>query len=228
MKIAIHQPQYLPWLGYFDKMDQVDTFVLLDDVQYKKNEWQNRNKIRTSDEWQWLTVPVMFKFGEKINQVRTDNHQDWRARQRKSLELNYSNAPHFWDYFTFFRDVFAQRWEFLVDINLYFIEYLKDALGIRTDLVRSSVLKANGSKTERLVEICKALKADAYLSGAGGDEYLDKGQFEENGIALEFQRYSHPRYRQAFEGFYPYMSVVDLLFCHGKDSSNIIKEGRNK
>ncbi len=228
MKVAIHQPQYLPWLGYFDKMDQVDVFVLLDDVQYKKNEWQNRNKIRTASQWQWLTVPVMYKFGEKINEVRIDSHQDWRARQMKGLEINYSNAPYFWDYFTFFRDVFAQEWEFLVDINIYFIEYLKDALGIKTDLVRSSVLKVNGSKTERLVEICKALKADTYLSGAGGDEYLDKGLFEESGIVLEFQHYSPPRYSQAFGGFYPNMSVVDLLFCHGKESLSIIKEGSDR
>ena len=92
MKVAIHQPQYLPWLGFFDKMDQADVFVLLDDVQYKKNEWQNRNKIRTSETWQWLTVPIIGKFGQMIKDVKINDLEPWRAKHIKAIEYNYSHA----------------------------------------------------------------------------------------------------------------------------------------
>ncbi len=226
MKIAIHQPQYLPWLGYFDKMDQADIFVLLDDVQYKKNEWQNRNKLRNSRSWQWITVPVLYEFGERIMDVKINNRFDWCGKHAKSLEHNYSRTEHFERYFPFFRAAFKQKWELLAEINICFIRFLKDALGIKTELVRSSSLGVKDTKTERLVEICRALKADTYISGSGGSEYLDEERFSASGISLEYHDYVHPEYRQAYKGFYPEMSVVDLLFCHGGKSLSIIKEGR--
>ncbi|MEA3490189.1 MAG: WbqC family protein [Candidatus Omnitrophota bacterium] len=228
MKIAIHQPQYLPWLGYFDKMDRADVFVLLDDVQFKKNEWQNRNKIRNADRWQWLTVPVLYEFGQKLNEVRINSRENWRDKHRKGLELNYSRAGYFDGYFPFFREVFGREWELLADINIHCIEYLKEALGIKTELLKSSSLDIRTDKTQRLVDICKKLGADTYLSGAGGADYLDLEMFRKNGIKLEFQEYSHPEYRQMFEGFEPYMAVVDLLFCQGKKSLDIIREGRKQ
>ena len=227
MKIAVHQPQYLPWLGYFDKMDQADVFVLLDDVQYKKNEWQNRNKIRNAEGWQWLTVPVMYEFGQLLKDIRIDNRQPWRTKHLKSLVLNYSRAPYFKEYFPFFGDAFNREWEFLVDVNVHFIRYFKKILGINTELLRSSSLKVETNGTERLVDICGKLKADIYVSGAGGGDYLDKEQFRKSGITLEFQGYSHPSYSQIFKGFYPHMSVVDLLFCCGGKSLGIVREGRN-
>jgi len=226
MRVAIHQPQYLPWLGYFDKMDSADVFVILDDVQYKKNEWQNRNKIRTAEGWQWLTVPVLYKFGQKMDKVRIDNHRDWRARQAKSLEYNYSRAAYFSKYASFFQDLFEKDWDLIVDLNIYIINHLKETLGINTEVVNSSTLGVSSASTERLVEICAKLKADIYLSGAGGKEYLEQGLFKDKGIELEFQEYVHPEYDQVYKGFYPYMSVVDLLFCHGDGSLDIIKEGR--
>lgn len=226
MKIAIHQPQYLPWLGYFDKMDMADCFVLLDDVQFKKNEWQNRNKIRTAEDWQWLTVPVMYKFGERINEVKIDNHRDWREKHLKSIELNYARAPYFGEYFPVLKDVLSEQWELLEGVNTFFIKRLKDILGIKTKLVMSSSLTAKSSGTSRLVEICSALGADTYISGAGGKDYLEEKFFEENGIKLEYQRYEHPKYAQVYEGFCPFMSVIDLLFCKGSESLKIIRGGR--
>ncbi len=228
MKVAIHQPQYLPWLGYFDKMDRADVFVLLDDVQYKKNEWQNRNKIRNAEGWQWLTVPVLYEFGQLLKDVRIDGRQPWRNKHLKGLELNYSRAPYFKEYLPFFSDTFNREWEFLADVNIHFIRYLKETLGIGAELIRSSSLGVGTGKTERLVDICEKLKADTYVSGAGGDDYLDKERFRKSGIALEFQAYSHPGYSQIFNGFYPHMSVVDLLFCCGGKSLDIIREGRKQ
>jgi hypothetical protein len=228
MRVAIHQPQYLPWLGYFDKMDQSDVFVLLDDVQYKKNEWQNRNKIRNAKNWHWLTVPVLFKFKQKINEVRINNRNNWRDKHLKSIEVNYSRATYFEKYISFFRETYLKEWEYLVDLNIHFIRYLKDALGIKAELARSSDLGVKGKRTERLVDICGQLGADTYISGAGAKDYLDEEKFKKSGITLEFQDYRHPEYLQAYDGFEPHMSVIDLLFCHGRDSLNIIKEGRKR
>jgi hypothetical protein len=226
MKVAIHQPQYLPWLGFFDKMDQSDIFVLLDDVQYKKNEWQNRNKIRNAEGWQWLTVPVLYDFGQKINEVKIDNRRDWREKHMKSLELNYSKAPYFKDYSSFFREVFEKEWEHLAELSIYFISGLKDLLGIETKIIKSSRLNITTEKTDRLVDLCKKLEADVYLSGAGGSDYLDESAFAQSGIKLEYQKYTHPEYDQVYKGFYPHMSVADLLFCCGDKGLDIIREGR--
>jgi len=107
MIITIHQPQYLPWLGYFDKARQADVFILLDDVQFKKNEWQNRNRIRTAQGWQWLTVPVLHDFGAKINGIKINNKISWRANHQKAIELNYGKAPYFKEYFPYFQEVWG-------------------------------------------------------------------------------------------------------------------------
>lgn len=228
MRIAIHQPQYIPWLGYFDKMDSSDVFVILDDVQYKKNEWQNRNKIRNAESWQWLTVPVKYEFGQAMDQVKLEEGSGWRAKHLKSIELNYSRAPHYKEHQPFFADLYGKETRTIADVNTLFIEYLKTALGINAKLVRSSELNIRTASTRRLVDICKALGGDTYLSGAGGAEYLDETMFSSSGIALEYQDYKHPVYKQVFEGFEPYMSVIDLLFCEGDNSLNVIRGGRVK
>ncbi len=228
MRIAIHQPQYLPWLGYFDKMDQADVFVLLDDVQYKKNEWQNRNKIRNAESWQWLTVPVVYDFGQLLSEVKIDNKNDWRMKHLKSIELNYSRAPYLKDYFGFFESLYRKEWGLLADINTEIITYLKERLGIKTRLVKSAELGIKSSATNRLVDICRELDADVYLSGAGGAEYLDESLFAASGIKLEYQTYKHPVYKQVFDGFEPNMAVIDLMFMEGARSMEIIREGRDK
>ncbi|MBD3427000.1 MAG: hypothetical protein GF409_07230 [Candidatus Omnitrophica bacterium] len=228
MIVAIHQPQYLPWLGYFDKMDQSDVFVLLDDVQYKKNEWQNRNKIRNADTWQWLTVPVLYQFGQPINQVEIDNTTNWSDKHIKSIEINYSKAPHFEEHAAFFEETFKREWPLLEQINSHFIQYLKRALGIKARIVKSSTMDLETSGTQRLVDICSRLDADVYLSGAGGRDYLEEDLFSGSGIELKFQSYRHPEYEQVYEGFEPYMSVIDLLFTSGSKSIDIIREGREK
>ncbi len=226
MKIAVHQPQYMPWMGYFDKMEQSDIFVILDDVQYKKNEWQNRNKIRTPDEWQWITVPVEYSFGQKIEDIRINNRSNWRKKHIKSLSLNYSKAEYFSKYFGIFEKILSREWVSLCDLNVYVINEFRKVLGIGSDIIKSSGLGINTSSTRRLVDICKDLGGDTYISGPGGRDYLEENIFEENGIKLIYQAYEHPEYKQVYKGFYPYMSVIDLLFCEGPGSLDKIKEGR--
>jgi len=228
MIVTIHQPQYLPWLGYFDKADRAEIFILLDDVQFKKNEWQNRNKIRTSQGWQWLTVPVLHDFGQKINEVQINNEIDWKKSHFKALQLNYGKAPFYRQYIGEFESIYKKDWEFLADVNIYFIERILEFLGMKTKIVLSSQFKVTEDATQRLVELCKQYKATTYISGKDGQKYMDDKLFKENNIQIVTQDYQHPVYAQQWnneseEGFLSHMSIVDVLFNHGPDSLNIIR-----
>lgn len=251
MICAIHQPQYLPWIGYFDKMLRSDIFVLLDDVQYKKNEWQNRNKIRIpitevrrqksevrrqrsedrsqkTEGWQWLTVPVHYTFGQKINEILINNETNWGKKHLHSLVMNYSGASYFKDYRDFFEEVYALKWEYLWELNIHLIKNISAFLGLKTKLIKSSELQVERQKTERLVHICRELKADTYLSGKGAMEYLDLNLFKREKIRVIFQDFEHPVYPQMKwekkNDFQPNMSVVDLLFNCGKESLKILQK----
>ncbi len=223
MIAAIHQPQYLPWIGYFDKLDRADVFVLLDNVQYKKNEWQNRNRIRTSQGWQWVTVPVLYKYPEKISDVKVNNTVEWRRKHLNALICNYSKAPFFKEYRCFFEETFSGEWEHLVDINVHIIRYLNKALGINKEIVLASRLVLREEPTERLVDICRYVKADTYLSGRDGAKYMNLDTFSRANIRVAFQDFHHPIYSQLHKPFEPFMSIVDLLFNHGRRCLEIIR-----
>lgn len=226
MIVSIHQPQYLPWLGYFDKIDRSDTFVFLDNVQFRKNEWQNRNKIKTSEGWQWLSVPVIHRFSQKICEVQINKTAWWSKKHLNALITNYSKTPFFKEYIGFFEQTYAQDWQYLVDINIHMIQYLVKALGISDrKFVKSSEYKAREDPTERLVDICLQERGDVYLSGQDGAKYLDLEKFEKEGIKVIFQDYKHPHYAQLFGSFEPYMSIVDLLFNCGQESLSILRKG---
>jgi hypothetical protein len=223
--VAVHQPQYLPWLGYFDKMRRADVFCYLNDVQYKKNEWQNRNRIKTAQNWQWVTVPVRYHFPEKINEVRINQAVDWRKKHLQALITNYSRAPYFKEYIPIFEDTFSREWEFISDLNIHLIESLKGLLDMgEIPSVLSSDFKLSEEPTDRLIDICKALGADTYLAGKGGADYMDLQRFEKNKLKVMIQEFEHPVYPQLFDGFQSHLSVVDLLFNCGPESMMIIRE----
>lgn len=225
MIVAVHQPQYLPWLGYFDKMRRADVFCYLNDVQYKKNEWQNRNRIKTAQNWQWITVPVRYRFPEKINEVQINNTTHWSKKHLQALITNYSRAPYFKAYISIFEDIFSKEWELISELNVYLIERLRSVLDIQEKrTVISSDLNLRNDPTDRLIDICKALGADTYLAGQGGVDYMDLERFKKNGLKLIIQEFNHPIYPQLFKDFQPHLSVVDLLFNCGLESMNIIRE----
>ncbi|MHB9154214.1 MAG: WbqC family protein [Endomicrobiales bacterium] len=209
----MHQPQYLPWIGYFDKIRKSDAFVFLDNVQYKKREFQNRNRIRIKNGWIWLTVPVITKdrYFQKISEVEINNENDWAQDHWKSIEYNYAKAP----FFTRHRDIlfesYRKRWDRLSDINICLTKIFLEVLGIDTPVYLESDLAVTTTSTQRIVDICKTLKADAYLSGQGGKDYMDESLFEQNGIRLEYQQFAHPVYQQNFAGFEPHLSIVDYV-----------------
>ncbi len=224
MIVAVHQPQYLPWLGYFAKIDRADVFVLLDTVQYKKNEWQNRNRIKTADGPQWLTVPVTYRFPQRIDEVAVNNRERWQHKQRQAILSNYRKAPFWDDLAPFIEEILTPTWEMLAPLNIFGVKRLAAILGIDTPLYVASELGGfPEDPDERLIAITKHFGADTYLAGSGGRDYMDLDRYARSGIKVLFQEYHHPVYEQLFGAFEPFMSVVDLLFNHGEESLKILR-----
>jgi hypothetical protein len=232
MKIAISQPTYLPWIGYFDLIDQVDAFVLLEDVQFEKQSWQQRNRLKTPVGLQWLTVPVIFRgrLGQLIKDVEIRDVEFWRNHCR-AVELNYRRCRFFDNYFGALTSHLTVTGSTrLVDLNVQLIEWFMDLLGIKTRLVCSSELKLTGKRTELLANICCSLGATQYVSPLGSAAYLleEQGMLLDQGIDLVFQNYHHPEYDQLFSPFLPYASILDLIFNEGDRSLEIIRSGRRE
>ncbi len=224
MIVAVHQPQYLPWLGYFEKIDKADVFVLLDTVQYKKNEWQNRNKIKSDKGWQWLTVPVTYKFPELIKDVAINNTDRWQHRQRQTIISCYRRAPYWKVLENFFEEVFSNEWRCISQLNIFVVKELCKILAIDTPLhVASELGEFPDDPDERLIAITKYFHATAYLAGSGGRGYMDLDKYQSNNIEVLFQAYEHPVYNQLFGNFEPHMSVIDLIFNHGPESRSILR-----
>lgn len=227
MIVSVHQPQYLPWLGYFDKIRRADFFVLLDNVQFKKNEWQNRNKIKTAQEWQWLTVPVKYRFPQLINEVIINNTVRWQHKQRQAILSNYKKAPCYRYLDDFFDEIFSHAWQSICQLNIHVVTRLAKILGIDTRIfVASELGDFPDDPDERLIAITEHFKADTYLAGSGGSQYMDLMKFRERGLEVLFQNYRHPVYNQRFGEFVPYMSVIDLILNHGENSPSILRGRR--
>ncbi|MBU1042421.1 MAG: WbqC family protein [Proteobacteria bacterium] len=222
--VGILQPSYLPWLGYFEQIHRADVFVLYDDVQFEKGSWRNRNRIKTPNGPQWLTVPVLTKGQEfpLINQIRVNNDQCWQKKHLRSLAQYYSKAPYYGQYAPALEDILAEPWESLCELNISLIRHLAAALGIDTPFVLSSELDVPGSGAARLVEILSRLGGTVFYEGAAGRDYIEETLFEARGMRLEYQDYRHPVYTQLHGEFVPYLSVVDLLFNHGPNSLSIL------
>jgi hypothetical protein len=226
VKIAIHQPQYLPWLGYLAKWAAADLFIFLDTVQYEKNGWQNRNRIRTADGAHWLTVPVHAHLGTPIVDVTVDTTQPWRARHLRAIEQAYTDAPHLATLQPTLRALLDTEWERLEPLAVASAEALARAAGITTPTRRASSLAVEATEaTARLVAICQALGADTYLAGGHGAKYMDMDRFRQAGITVLYQRYEHPVYPQQHGEFMPFLSAVDLLLTHGDESLAILRRG---
>jgi hypothetical protein len=226
--VSINQPAYLPWLGYFDRIAQSDLHILLDDVQIERNtrtSFTNRNKIRTSQGWAWLTVPIMRGETEWDSQIRNVcvNGTHWASKHLKSLEQSYGRAPFFGEHYEWLRGIYGKKWERLAPLLQESTGYLLNALTITTSLLTSSDLGVKGEKAELVLALCKEVGATVYLSGPFGRDYLDPDMFRSAGIELRFHDFIHPVYQQRYGGFEPYMSIVDLLFMHGPRSMEIIR-----
>jgi len=213
--VSIHQPAYLPWLGYFDKIRQADRFIFLDTVQFQKQSFQNRNRIRTADGWTWLTVPVITKgrlYDTPLKDLEINNRVDWRRKHLVAIEMNYRKAPQFERIMAWLKAYYEQPWERLADLCFEMLLGFNRLLGIETPIVRASDLPpCAASKSNLILALCKTSGASHYLAGTLGRDYIDAAAFAHDGVAVSFQDYQHPRYRQIYPGFEANMAVIDLL-----------------
>ena len=232
MRCAIMQPTYLPWIGYFNLMDQVDTFVLLDNVQFSRGSWQQRNRVKTSKGFVWLSVPVTQKMGSLINEVKISDISFMR-KHLETIRRSYSKAKYLSDYFDSFQGISSnavKKSPLLHKLNEDLIHYFYGELGIDTELVNASRLEVSGKRTNLLTNICSAVGARTYISPPASFDYLknEAHLFEEVNIDLLFYNYEHPEYPQLFPPFISHLSVVDLLLNKGPDSMRVVRSGKRK
>ncbi len=229
MIVAAHQPNYLPWPGYFVKASKCDVFVFLDSVQFPRgSSFVNRNRIKTpSGQPFWLSVPVKKKGRgfQPIKDVLIEKERDWRRKHELSLIHAYSRAPYFKDYRDFFSQVYHTEWQRLVDVNLAVLKHLMGQMGLKVRFRLSSELQVEGKGTDLLIRICKSLGADTYLSGSAGRKYLEEAKFTESGISLLYYRYQPEVYPQLWGDFVANLSVLDYLFNCGHRALRYLLSG---
>lgn len=226
MKIAILQPNYIPWKGVFDLINKVDVFVFFDDVQYTKKDWRNRNLIKTSNGATWLTVPVLTKGvrDQLINEARIDSNVNWQSKHYKAIVAAYKKAPFFSEYEHILDEIYLKnKWELIADLDVFSTKLLAKELGIEADWVLSSTLNVSGSKEgERVVNICDKLGCDYFINGPAAKPFMDQGVFDKAGITLDYIEYDYQEYDQLYPPFNHYVSVLDVLFNCGPDAKRLI------
>lgn len=224
-KIAIIQSNYIPWKGYFDMINMVDEFILYDDAQYTKNDWRNRNKIKTIIGIEWITIPVkQEKLQQKIKDTKI-SFKDWKKKHIKTIFTNYSKSKYFKEYKDFFEDLYYKcNEDFLSEINFKFISEINKLLDIKTNIRFSNEFILEGNKTEKLICICKQSKANIYLSGPSAKGYLDEALMNKEGIYVEWMDYNgYPEYNQLYPPFEHAVSIIDLILNEGPKAKNYMK-----
>lgn len=223
--LTAHQPLYIPWLGFFQKISMCDVFCLWDDVQFSPNDYIHRNRIKSPNGPIWLTVPIHANDHrtKTIKDMYIDNSQNWRRVHWNSLIVAYGKkAPYFESYSNFFEQVYKKDWEKIADLDEYILKYLLKELDISVTFLKASNQNFEGNKSDRVLDMCNKLGADIYIFGEVGEEYANRDLFSQNGIKLLFQNYKHPEYPQLYGNFISHLSVIDLLFCYGEKSYDIL------
>jgi hypothetical protein len=226
LKLAIVQSNYVPWKGYFDLINSVDHFILFDDMQYTRRDWRNRNKIKTALGSIWITIPVdaKGKFCQKIHETKISD-PDWKVKHWRTILHNYKKAAYFKNYQELFEGLFLGSEEkFLSQINYRFLTAICELLGIRTTLSWSMEYQYGGSKTERLISLCKLVGAAEYVSGPTARGYLDEALFAEEGLKVSYMDYAdYPEYAQLFPPFEHAVSIIDLILNAGPTAARYMK-----
>ena len=227
-RVAILQSNYIPWKGYFDLIARVDEFILYDDMQYTKNDWRNRNRIKTPQGTQWISIPVEVKgkFHQRIRDTRIAD-PGWAVKHWKQFQQNYARAAHFATHRELFEELYRNATSpWLSEVNRRFLTAICDLLGIETRITLSSDYTLAEGKTERLVDLCRQAGAVEYLSGPAARDYMQPELFEAAGMRLSYMDYAgYPEYRQLFPPFEHGVSVLDLVFNEGPDARRFMKRG---
>lgn len=221
--IAIHQPNYIPWLGYFFKIFQSDVFVFLDDVQFSNEGMQNYHYIKTPQGPFRLRIPVESKFGDNINRVRTKDELNWKSKHLKTMEMNYKKAPYFDEIFSDYSGLLEINFSNLAEFDAHIINFICKKFGFEKKFVRSSDLNIDKSREEKVLEICTALNGDIYYSGTGAKAYQDPKNFEQKGVQLLYSVFTPFEYPQLWGNFQTNVTVIDYLMNCGYDWDRVIK-----
>lgn len=228
-KIAILQSNYIPWKGYFDIIDSVDEFIFYDEMQYTKNDWRNRNKIKTQNGLLWLTIPCKTKGAisefQKINETKIIDKR-WAKKHWNSLENAYSKAPYFNKYKDLFKQIYCECAEedFLCNVNYKFIFAINKLLGINTKISFDKDYGLIDGKTERLIDLVKKANGNEYISGPAARDYIDESLFKKANIKLSWMNYSnYKEYKQLYLPFEHGVSILDLIFNTGDEAINYIR-----
>lgn len=207
-------------------MKEADVYVFLDNVQFEQRSWQSRNRIKSVEKFVWLTVPTHSESQSRISDVEIDNSKPWKRQHFNAIKTSYGKAPYFSNYCSFFKSVYESNWTELALLNIYLIKYFAVQLGLSPVFVRASKLGVEGKRTTLLLDICKMFGADRYVSSIGAKNYMEqdcaKSVFEKEGIKVEFLQVKNVNYPQLFGEFIEELSIIDLLFNCGPDSSNIL------
>lgn len=229
--VVIHQPDFMPYLGFFHRFLQSDLYVVLDNVQFvgSSRSWHRRDKIKTQNGWQWVTVSVEKTARDtKIKDVYLSKSDDWKVKNLNLIMENYKNALYFNEIFPYIKKMYDFQCEKMIDFNMKSIEMLMNLFDIHIEMCFASKLDAKGKSNELLVDILKKVDGKIYLSGTGAKDYYNPEPFEKNNIKVIWQEFNHPTYAQQYEGFIPYLSSVDLLFNCGIEQSRKILRGEVK
>lgn len=227
--LAILQSSYIPWKGYFDLIHDADLFVFYDDVQYTKNDWRNRNRIKTDQGLMWLSIPVGSKIDRKICEVKI-SHANWQSKHFASLKNNYCKSRYFDQYSFLLDDLYINnQWDSLSAVNQYSTKIIAGALGIETIFRESRDVASSGARLDRLISLIKNFGADTYISGPRAKAYIDENRFKQEGINLIWKDYSgYPEYPQRFPPFEHAVSILDLIFNAGPEAPHYIWGWRGK
>ncbi|MDI1355066.1 MAG: WbqC family protein [bacterium] len=219
MQVAVIQSNYIPWRGYFDFINSVDTFVIYDDVQFSKGSWRNRNKVKFRNETKWITLPVKINLGMLINEVKINNSKDWKKEHADLFKLSLSHAPNYKEAIELWDEGVNKSTEYLSELNEHMMKTICSYMGISTKFVRSEKYNLSGTKTDRLMDLFTKLDCTSYLSGPAADDYLDFEHFRNNKIALKYKSYDYNPYPQhdGFE-FNGGVSIIDLIANTGKQA----------
>ena len=212
--VVIEQPNYIPWIGYFDLVAQSDVWIWYDDVQYTKRDWRNRNRIAAGGTAEWLTIPVKTtgRFTQQICDVEIDESQSWRRQHLESIRRCYARAPFFETVFAIVETAFAENDRRLADLTIRIGEAIAATLELRPIFVRSSQLPSTGAgREQRLLDLCRDHGGDVYLSGPSARAYLDPASFEAAGVELRYIVYDYPPYPRGSNPFVPNLSIIDAL-----------------
>ena len=218
MRVGVIQSNYIPWRGYFDFIKSVDLFVIHDDIQYTKQDWRNRNKIKISNgQTKWMTVPVYYKtVNQLICDTKIDYSTNWRKDHISKMEANYYCTPWFKDAMRILVQAFAFHAETISELNVALIRAVMSYYGIQTSLEMSSKYDLKGNKTDRLIDLLNKVGATEYVSGPAAKNYLEEDKFDKNGIKLEYKKYDYPPYQQPWGDFQGAVTVLDTIANCGR------------